>query len=130
MRTKNEAAHTDVHELRHQLETANAEISGLKNQLTQQEMEAVNHSKDRNDITNERDQLLQSLDGERSTIKRLQFDMKLLEEQLQSVVSEKDAMACSAESEAKTHSLEYREKQIKKGIERLNSREFVTGNLL
>ncbi|KAG4074560.1 hypothetical protein HA402_005625 [Bradysia odoriphaga] len=119
---KRDAAQSNVTELRHQLDTANAEVARLTRQVTSQESETIGYRKECNQLIDEKDQLMKVADGKDATINHLQSDLKALKAELKSAVSEKnDAITRFAEMAAKEQSMDDREKRLEKEIERLSN---------
>lgn len=76
-------------QLRHQLEKCNHEIVELKAHIDRQKLQERNYAKEKNDIINERNELLKLLYHKNNVIERMSSDIKLLETQLKSTVSAK-----------------------------------------
>lgn len=85
----NNASQTIILNLRHQLEHCNYAINGLKGQIKHHELQERSHQKEKNDIINERNELLKILYNKNNMIERMSSDIKILETQLKSTVSEK-----------------------------------------
>ncbi len=84
--------------MRHQLDTANAEVARLTRQVASQEAETIAYRKECNQLIDEKDQLMKTSDGKDITINHLQADLKSVRAELKSSVAEKnDAITRFAE---------------------------------